>query len=480
MISLDDEYRRRAALLDAWVENQREIAVLQARSARLLAERLALHAEIVETDGFHRDAHHRSMVAEYAAAGRIANGTMDGAFADARFLAEHPRLTEAFARGAVAAGHVHEVIAAGSVVREAVREGKADAEVLTLFEVSALVIAESSTVAATRAQARSLAAALAGETVVDRHRRATRERAVTVRSVGDGLALLQAVLPEHLAVAILDRLTALARQVIRTRDDLDPVLDADVLDCGEDAVRPEDIDPRYDDDTAAYGDGTIFGESDTFTTAPLIDPLIDDASQDLEHPALDERGIDEVRADLVTDLLLGSDPTATRGTGLEGITARVQVTIASSTLAGDDERPAELDGHGPMLPDDARRLAGHANLWSRLFLDPAGLLVETDSYTPTEAMRRFLQARDQHCRFPGCRTPVHRCQIDHNHDHAKGGSTRLDNLSAFCTAHHALKHPDIDERHRWTARQLPGGEVQWTSPLGRVYADPPPRRVMFV
>lgn len=76
--------------------------------------------------------------------------------------------------------------------------------------------------------------------------------------------------------------------------------------------------------------------------------------------------------------------------------------------------------------------------------------------------------------------PVHRCQIDHNHDHAKGGRTRLDNLSVFCTNHHALKHPDIDERHRWTARQLPGGEVQWTSPLGRAYADPPPRRVMFV
>lgn len=76
--------------------------------------------------------------------------------------------------------------------------------------------------------------------------------------------------------------------------------------------------------------------------------------------------------------------------------------------------------------------------------------------------------------------PVDRCQIDHNHDHALGGKTRIDNLSAFCIGHHTLKHPDIDPRHRWTARQLPGGEVQWTSPLGRTYDDPPLRRVMFV
>ncbi|MFT4260235.1 DUF222 domain-containing protein [Microbacterium sp.] len=475
----DDEFRHRAELLDAWIENQRQIAALQARSAELLAQRLVLHAEDVASDGFHRDVYHRSMVSEYAAAGRIANGTMDNAFADAHFLAEYPRLREAFGQGAVTAAHVREVIGAGHVVAEAVLSGAADAAARTVYEVAALVIAERSTPATTRAELRAVAAALAGDTVAERHARAKSERAVSVRSVGDGLALLQIVLPEYLATAILDRLTRLAGQVIRSRADLDPVLDLDILDSGEGPIRPEDIDPLHDD-AAALGASAIFGECDTFTTDPLRDPLTDSGSPDLEHPVLDERGIDEVRADLATDLLLGSDPTATRGSGLDGITGRVQVTISASTIAGQDERPAELDGHGPMLAEDARLLAGRTSLWSRLFLDAEGMLVETDSYVPTEAMKRFLHARDQHCRFPGCRMPVHRCQIDHNHDHAKGGRTRLDNLSAFCAGHHALKHPDIDERHRWTARQLPGGEVQWTSPLGRAYADPPPRRVMFV
>ncbi|WP_194765586.1 HNH endonuclease signature motif containing protein, partial [Microbacterium sp. UFMG61] len=98
----------------------------------------------------------------------------------------------------------------------------------------------------------------------------------------------------------------------------------------------------------------------------------------------------------------------------------------------------------------------------------------------TAPMRRFLRARDQHCRFPGCRTPTHRCDIDHTHDHARGGKTRTDNLSHLCRRHHTLKHPDIHDRHRWTAHQQPDGTITWTSPLGRTYTDPPPRRVMFV
>lgn len=472
MTSLDAEYAQRQTLLDDWVEVRRQIAVLEARASALLAERLRVHQSEVRENGFHRDAVHRSMIAEYSAAARIAQGTVELAFIDAHFLEEFPELQQSFTRGAVTAAHVHEVVSAAGVVREAIREGHVDAGTLVLYELAALATAENETPARTRAKVKAIASSLARETVVARHRRARGERAVTVRSVEDGLALLQIVLPEHLAVAVLDRLTQLARHVIATRDDADPVLDVDVLDSGEDPVRPEDLDPS----DPAVDDRAIFGDVDTFTT----DPLVDDASVDLEHPLLDERGIDEVRADLAADLLLGASPATVTGTDVENIRGRVQVTLRATTLTGANDLPAELDGHGPLLPDAARDLAGHTSLWARLFLDSSGMLVETDAYTPTAAMKRFLQARDPHCRFPGCRMPVHRCQIDHNHDRALGGRTRLDNLSAFCVGHHMLKHPDLDARYRWTARQLPAGEVQWTSPLGRVYEDPPPRRVMFV
>ena len=107
------------------------------------------------------------------------------------------------------------------------------------------------------------------------------------------------------------------------------------------------------------------------------------------------------------------------------------------------------------------------------------MVTETDTYQPTTGMRRYLRARDQHCRFPGCRMPVHRCETDHTLDYALGGRTSIDNLAHLCKTHHTLKHPNIPTPHRWTARQLPNWTIQWTSPTGHTHTDQPPRRVMF-
>lgn len=483
-LTLDLEERRR--LLDEWVQTRSEIARLEARSSRLLSERTALHDADVAASPFQRDSIYRSMIAEYSAAGRISKGSMDFAFADALAIdTDFPAVRAAFDAGAITAAHVREICRAGAVVSEAVRNRKVDAGALALFASAVLVVAEQDTAARTRAHARQVAAALVGDTVRERHERASDERCVTVRSLDDGLALLTAVLPEYLAIAIRDRLTQMSQQVVRTRDDREPVLSSDSLDDGPDPIYPEDVSPDGSFfDSAMFDDSIIFGDSDTFTTDPLrghVDPLDDPLhAPDVEHIPADRRTRDQIRADIFVDLLLASDPGAVHGSGLDGIQARIQVTVASSTLAGTDDRPAEFDGHGPLHPDIARRLAGRTTGWSRLFLDPHGMVTETDTYTPTEGMRRFLRARDQHCRFPGCRMPAHRCDVDHNHDHAKGGRTRLDNLSHFCRSHHSLKHPDVDERHRWTARALPGGEIEWTSPLGRTYQDRPSRRVMFV
>ena len=197
------------------------------------------------------------------------------------------------------------------------------------------------------------------------------------------------------------------------------------------------------------------------------------------HVPADERTVDQLRADLFTDLLLTADPSDAHGDGLEGIHATIQVTVAATTLIGADDKPAELDGFGPLHPATARALAGDRTGWTRLFIDPTGLVTETDTYTPTEPMRRYLRARDQRCRFPGCGMPTHRCEIDHNRDHAKGGPTCIDNLSHFCRRHHPLKHPDIPDEHRWSAHQQFDGSVVWLSPNGRPYIDEVPKRVMF-
>lgn len=485
---LDLDLEERLRLLDAWTELRRRIARLEAEASDLLVERIAIHDADVAESPFHRDAIMRSMVAEYGAAGHLPNGSAESAFTDARTLSRSLPLTRAaFAAGTISVQHVRQIVRASDIVTDAISNRRVDAGVLALFETAVLVVAEQDTAARTGAHARSVAAALVGETISEGHRRAARERTVTVTSVGDGLALLTAVLPEWIAVAIQDRLTQMARHISRTRDDREPDLEP-MDDGGEHAVHLEDLspeDPRYDayfSGVRSHVDGAIFGSDDTFTTDPLVgfaDPMTDPSSPDIEHVEHDTRTLDQVRADVLADLLLAGRPSAAQGSGLDEIRARIQVTVAATTLAGDDDRPAELDGWGPLDPDVARCLAGRHTGWTRLFLDATGLVVETDTYTPTEPMRRFLRARDQHCRFPGCRMPLHRCEIDHNHDHARGGRTRVDNLAHFCRAHHALKHPDIAALHRWTARQLPDGSITWTSPLGREYTDRVSRRVVF-
>ncbi|MDQ0612627.1 hypothetical protein QF046_000268 [Microbacterium sp. W4I4] len=466
-----------SALLEEWVETRRQIAMLEARSADLLAQRARLMDADVVAQPVHRDAIERSMIAEFSAAGRIATGSVSQAFADARFLdQDFPALRDTFRAGRVTAAHVREIVRAAAPVRAAIRDGVIEESMLVAFETAALAFAETEAPARTRAHVREVAAAIAGLSLTERNKAAGAERTVTVRSVGDGLALLQAVLPEHLAIGILDRLTRLARVQKHNTDDRAPML-------------PVDDDAWEAEAAEVWDGGVIFGSGGTFTSDPFeedldaywehVDRMLAAGPKVIQIPS-DERTTDQIRADLLTDLLLGADPSEVQGPGLSNVTATIQVTVNATTLAGLDDHPAQLDGHGELHPDIARALAGRNTGWTRLFLDPTGMVTETDTYTPTAGMRRFLQARDQHCRFPGCRMPVHRCEADHTLDHALGGSTSLDNLAHLCKTHHALKHPSIPDQHRWTARQLPDWTLRWTSPTGRTHVDRPPRRVMFV
>lgn len=376
---------------------------------------------------------------------------------------------------------MREILRAAGPLIQAISEGAATSSDWTLYEAAALEFAETEAPARTRAHVRELVAALVPQTITERHRAAVAEQAVTVRELDDEMSLLQAIMPTYKAVAILDRLTAMGRAQKQHPENRHPTLPSDI-----------DADLEYETRRAqAEAEArAIFGADDTYTTDPFDMPGAWEAYEDamdrlIEHgPTViriptDTRGLDEIRTELLSDLLLTATPSEIMGAGLENIHARIQVTVAATTLTGADEHPAQLDGHGTLHPDIARHLAGHTTGWTRLFLDPTGLVTETDTYTPTEPMRRFLRARDQHCRFPGCRLPIHRCETDHTHDWALGGPTRTDNLAHLCLTHHALKHPDIPDEFRWTARQLPDWTLEWTNPTGRTHHDRPPRRVMF-
>ena len=61
------------------------------------------------------------------------------------------------------------------------------------------------------------------------------------------------------------------------------------------------------------------------------------------------------------------------------------------------------------------------------------------------------------------------CDRDHTIDAARGGPTCDTNLAHVCERHHVMKHATP-----WQVRQLPGGILEWTSPVGHRYTDHPP------
>ena len=99
-----DPFYRQRELLDEWVEVRTEINRLEARAAALLAERIEVMDADVAAAPVHREAIRRSMVAEYSAAGRMAKGSVEQAFADARALHDDfPAVRASFADGSAPA-----------------------------------------------------------------------------------------------------------------------------------------------------------------------------------------------------------------------------------------------------------------------------------------------------------------------------------------------------------------------------------------
>ncbi|MER1997748.1 MAG: HNH endonuclease signature motif containing protein [Arthrobacter sp.] len=76
-------------------------------------------------------------------------------------------------------------------------------------------------------------------------------------------------------------------------------------------------------------------------------------------------------------------------------------------------------------------------------------------------LKRWLQARDGTCRFPGCGVSVSNSEIDHTRPWAWGGETSHGNLEHLCPKHHRLKTLAY-----WKAAQPEPGVIAWTSPGG--------------
>lgn len=397
-------------LVSAFMAGRDRRAAQEADEIRTLAAAAALvdeqRSRLTTQASMKSDLPARTMVAELAVAARLSERTVQRQLDEAADLcARFPELVDALGAARISRAHAGVIHDAGFEIQ--------DASARAAFVTAAIARAETMTPGRLRPIVEILAARLHPLTVQERHDRAHAGRSVRLNDGTDGMADLHVSGASVLMHAIYDRLTANARGVI-----------------------------------AARGDGSEAG-------------LVPDA-------APDERAMDQLRVDVLTDLLLtGTPETCTAGDGLAAISARVQITLPVLTAIGTGDQPAILAGYGPIDAETARRLAAGAKTWERVMTSPVdGTVLAVDTYRPCGAMKRFLGARDERCRFPGCRQPVWRCDLDHTLDAALGGPTACGNLAHLCKRHHTLKH-----NSHWTVRPLPGGVLEWTSPTGRVYTD---------
>lgn len=471
-------------VIDALAQNQKQLAKLEAENQRLLSRAAHLADEIAQEN--RKDARNRHIAgpckhepscanpekceiirdepdyqlmsrldvyAQIGATMRVSDRTVARWVDHAESLTRDYEAThQSLEAGRISKAHTIAMCDAGMIIT--------DSEKRAQYEAVVLSYAEKESVNRVRAFAKRVAERFTDQPLEERATAARDGREVTLRPLDDDLGLLSAVLPLTEAAAMMDRLSRMAKQVWR--------------------------DNRKARELSAQTQ-----------IAPTDEPGASLTSMsETELAASDHRTMAQIRADLLIDLILTGRPAAHNASGLETITPHVQVVIPLLNLLPEDhveklrgipgfetlldipgmqEQP-HIVGQGPINVQTAKFLAGCAPGWDRMLTHPvSGVVEHVDRYQPTNSLKRYLRARDEHCRFPGCRIPVRKCEIDHTVDWAQGGKTTESNLAHLCPRHHRLKH-----HTDWTVTQHPGGVLTWVSPSGKRLTEKPPSPVAFV
>jgi hypothetical protein len=159
-----------------------------------------------------------------------------------------------------------------------------------------------------------------------------------------------------------------------------------------------------------------------------------------------------------------SPPPAPAGSGLFG---RVTLTI-SQDLITQLSRP--LPPMAAAALDAATKALDHALVQATADAAAQGCAhtAESGAYRPPPRLREFVIARDVTCRFPTCRQPAWRADLDHTIPYDRGGRSCACNLGGRCRRHHILK-----QHRRWKLEQNERGEFTWSTPAGRRYVTRP-------
>lgn len=171
---------------------------------------------------------------------------------------------------------------------------------------------------------------------------------------------------------------------------------------------------------------------------------------------------------------------ALTGTGLPDGTphrprTRMNVVADINTLTGNDPaaRAARLlwqttGAPAALTPKAVRRIASDADL--RFLLTDRGEILGVSAPTATipTNVRVAVHARDQGCRFPGCRIPAAWTDLHHVIARIDNGPTTVTNLVALCRRHHVLV-----TQGRWRLTMTPQGCVTVKRGKQTATSDPP-------
>jgi len=197
------------------------------------------------------------------------------------------------------------------------------------------------------------------------------------------------------------------------------------------------------DARAALGDAATLSDlkrTDAQRRADALERIFNDAAgapQDTSRPAIVHNIVWSAEAYLALADLLGADaaaldthwsasltdPTARRGHWCDPDTYRC------STLDGVPLEPVE---------QFMSSLASHVR---RVIVNTKGVVIDLGHRARlfTGSARHAAQLHSPHCIWPGCDVPTTRCEIDHLHDHARGGPTNPGNGAPLCGFHNRWK-----------------------------------------
>src|SRR6202171_2768528 len=119
-----------------------------------------------------------------------------------------------------------------------------------------------------------------------------------------------------------------------------------------------------------------------------------------------------------------------------------QVTTSLETLRGLPGSPAaDMEFSLSMSSLTVQRLACDASI-TRVVFGPGSVVVDVGRATRSVSAptRRALNARDQHCQWPGCERTASFSAAHHLVHWIQGGATELPNLILLCHRHHWMAH----------------------------------------